>query len=55
VIRKTINAPFFGAVLQFRGDEDGKGGEEALAQQIAEEGKKWVQTHWRKVDMAAYM
>lgn len=40
---------------QFRGGVDGKGGEDELARQIAEEGRRWTLTHWRKVDMAAYM
>jgi hypothetical protein len=43
------------SIAQFRGDLEGNGGEDLLAQQIAEAGEEWAQTHWRKVDMAAYM
>lgn len=39
----------------FRGDVFGQGGEDALAEQIATAGKDWAATHWRKVDMAAYV
>lgn len=40
---------------QFHGDLDGIGGRDDLAEQIADEGRKWVKTHWRRIDMAAYM
>lgn len=40
---------------QFQGGLDGEDGETALARQIATEGKTWVDTHWRKVDMTAYV
>ncbi|BGP40488.1 Protein O-glucosyltransferase 2 [Rhodotorula kratochvilovae] len=39
----------------FLGDEEGKGAHDALAQEIAAEGKKWAETHWRWVDMEVYM
>lgn len=32
----------------------GKGGEEALAKDIAEAGQEWSLTHWRREDMTAY-
>ncbi|OCF46102.1 hypothetical protein I317_00192 [Kwoniella heveanensis CBS 569] len=31
------------------------GGESALAREIAEAGKEWARTHWRKEDLVAYM
>lgn len=39
-------------LLFFRTD---KYGEDGLAQQIAEEGRRWADTHWQRVDMAAYV
>ncbi|GAA5887796.1 hypothetical protein JCM6882_000754 [Rhodosporidiobolus microsporus] len=39
----------------FLGDEEGKGAHDAMAKEIAGEGKKWAQTHWRWVDMEIYM
>lgn len=40
---------------QFEGGIDGQDGEPLLAKQIATEGKEWVNTHWRKEDMTAYV
>lgn len=42
------------ALTFFRGDVQGKGGEDKLAEEIARAGLEWSQTHWRRVDMAAY-
>lgn len=43
------------ALVFFRGDgKGGEGGEDALAAQIARAGRVWGETHWRRVDMAAY-
>lgn len=40
----------------FRGSgEDAKGGHDALAEEIAMEGKKWSHRYWRKEDMVAYL
>lgn len=41
--------------MQFRGDLYNNSGEPAIAAQIAQEGKEWVETHWRKQDMTAYV
>ncbi|BGP25021.1 Protein O-glucosyltransferase 2 [Rhodotorula toruloides] len=38
----------------FLGDEDGKGAHDEIAKEIALEGKKWTETHWRWVDMEVY-
>ena len=35
--------------------ETGVGAHDAMAQRIAENGKRYAQEHWRRVDMAAYM
>lgn len=32
-----------------------RGGEEDLARDIAEAGREWSLTHWRKEDMTAYV
>ena len=32
-----------------------QGGQDALAQDIAETGQEWAQTYWRKEDMTAYL
>jgi hypothetical protein len=39
---------------QFRGDIYGRGGQGALAEEIANAGLDWSEKHWRRVDMAAY-
>jgi len=39
----------------FRGDASGNDAHDDLAKEIAYAGKDWVQTHWRKEDMTAYM
>ncbi|EAU85480.2 Cap3p [Coprinopsis cinerea okayama7 len=39
----------------FQGDPSGFGGHPALAKKIAEAGRQWSLTHWRKVDLTAYM
>jgi hypothetical protein len=43
--------------LQFHGDGDGGalGGEELMARAIAESGRAWSLSHWRREDMTAYM
>lgn len=41
--------------MKFSGDINGQNGEPLLAKQIAAEGKEWVDTHWRKEDMTAYV
>jgi hypothetical protein len=30
----------------FKGDADGVGGHDAMAKEIAEEGKRWTEVHW---------
>ena len=40
---------------QFRGDRSSRGGEPELAREIAESGRDWSLTHWRKEDMTAYV
>ena len=39
----------------FRGDPAGNNGHPDLAEKIAKQGREWSLTHWRKVDMTAYM
>ncbi len=39
----------------FIGTPDGQGGHDSIAERIAENGRVWAQTYWRRVDMAAYM
>ncbi|KAF4610078.1 hypothetical protein D9613_010468 [Agrocybe pediades] len=39
----------------FRGDPLGNGAHEDMAKKIAEEGRKWSKTFWRREDMTAYM
>ncbi|SCV72165.1 BQ2448_4859 [Microbotryum intermedium] len=39
----------------FVGTPQAKGAHDALAQKVGAAGQKWAATHWRKVDMAAYM
>ncbi|KAJ2926441.1 hypothetical protein H1R20_g10653, partial [Candolleomyces eurysporus] len=39
----------------FRGDPSGNNGHPDLAEKIARQGREWSLTHWRKVDMTAYM
>ncbi|GJN90841.1 hypothetical protein Rhopal_003855-T1 [Rhodotorula paludigena] len=39
----------------FMGDENGKGAHDELAEEIAAEGKRWTETHWRHIDMEIYM
>ncbi|GAA5893980.1 hypothetical protein JCM5296_004124 [Sporobolomyces johnsonii] len=39
----------------FRGDENGEGGHDELAREIASAGKDWTAKHWRWVDMEVYM
>jgi hypothetical protein len=43
------------AFTYFHGDVRGVGGNPELAERMAKEGQKWAKTHWRRVDMAAYM
>jgi len=37
----------------FAGDERGKNTHDAMAKQIALQGKEWTEKHWRLVDMQA--
>jgi len=39
----------------FLGGPNGKGGEIDLAREIANAGRDWSLTHWRKEDMTAYV
>ncbi|GAA5862713.1 hypothetical protein JCM8547_003522 [Rhodosporidiobolus lusitaniae] len=39
----------------FKGDAEGKGSHDAMAKEIASEGKRWAENHWRFVDMEIYM
>ena len=39
----------------FVGSPDGRPGREDLAQQIAEQGKRFAEEHWRWEDMQAYV
>jgi hypothetical protein len=39
----------------FRGDINGEGGQDELAQKLAKAGRDWSLTFWRKEDMTAYM
>lgn len=39
----------------FRGDEDGEGAHDDLAEKIAAAGREWSLTFWRREDMVAYM
>lgn len=40
----------------FRGaPEDGRGNHDHLAEKIATQGKEWAESHWRWVDMQAYL
>lgn len=43
------------AFTYFHGDVRGVGGNPELAERMAKEGQQWAKTHWRRVDMAAYM
>ncbi len=43
------------SLLFFRGDTYARGGEDELAEEIAEAGEEWARTSWRRVDMAAYV
>ncbi|KAL7425261.1 hypothetical protein Q5752_000949 [Cryptotrichosporon argae] len=45
----------YDAVTFFRGDFTGRGGEPALARDIAAAGRAWARAHWRKADMTAYV
>ena len=38
----------------FRGDENGLGGHDELAKEIAYAGKEWAAKHWRWQDMQVY-
>ena len=41
--------------MQFQGDLDQFEGENLVARGIAEAGREWSLTHWRREDMTAYM
>ncbi|TDL29204.1 hypothetical protein BD410DRAFT_8683 [Rickenella mellea] len=43
------------AVIFFRGDINGEGAHDQLARKIADAGKSWSETFWRKEDMTAYL
>ncbi|GAA5967932.1 hypothetical protein JCM11641_005812 [Rhodosporidiobolus odoratus] len=43
------------AMAFFIGDENAKGGHDEIAKEIAMQGKKWAETHWRYVDIEVYM
>lgn len=42
------------ALVFFRGDANGEGAHDDLARKIAEAGRQWSQTFWRREDLAAY-
>ncbi|EAU89351.1 Cap3p [Coprinopsis cinerea okayama7 len=43
------------ALYFFRGDPGGRGAHPELAKKIAEAGREWSLTHWRRADLTAYM
>ncbi|BGP16588.1 hypothetical protein JCM10213_000498 [Rhodosporidiobolus nylandii] len=43
------------AMAFFLGDENGVGAHDEIAKEIAAEGKRWTEMHWRWVDMEIYM
>ncbi|WVR08430.1 hypothetical protein IAU60_005485 [Kwoniella sp. DSM 27419] len=45
----------YDALVFFQGDLYGANGEPLLAKDIAQAGREWSNTHWRQVDMTAYM
>jgi hypothetical protein len=45
----------FDIMAFFRGEADGQGGHDDLARKIADAGKVWSQTMWRREDLTAYM
>lgn len=42
------------ALVFFRGGPSEKGAHDQMAKQIAEDGREWSKTFWRKEDMVAY-
>lgn len=48
-------ADMYDALVFFRGDLNGRGGEDRLAADIAAMGRQWSLTQWRMVDMSAYV
>jgi hypothetical protein len=43
------------ALIFFRGDPAGARAHDAMAQRIAEAGRAWSLSYWRKEDLTAYM
>jgi len=45
----------YDALLFFRGDANGDGAHEEMAKEIAQAGREWSQTFWRKEDLISYL
>lgn len=42
------------ALVFFRGDPVGNGAHDEMAKKIAQDGREWSKTFWRKEDLVAY-